>query len=127
MTEIELAELVYEKRRLQALLKVNEELIAQGETEVLDAWQKAGVTQMKVRTQFGPYVLYCSTRTFAKAEFIDRKAVQDKFPALMTLNYAKAGSLLTELLAAGNEECLAELAAVGITPNEITRINVKKG
>ena len=127
MTEIELAELVYEKRRLRALLKIQEVLIEEGETELLRRWNEAGTTQMKVRTQFGPYVLYCSTRTYAKLEFVETAAVYDRFPSLLSVNHAKSGSLLNEYMALGNEEGLAELAAVGITPNEITKINVKKG
>lgn len=124
---VQLAELVYHKRNLQAELKAVEEKIGELETGLLAQWQVEGVTQMKVITEYGPYVLYCSTRTFAKAEFVDRDKLEDEFPALMTLNYSKAGSLLAELMATGNEEALAHLAAAGVYPNEQTRINVKKG
>lgn len=124
--EISLAEAVFLKRELQAQLKTLEEAIDELETEILTAWQRDGCTSMKVNTKHGPYLLYQSTRTYAKLVLPEYDRIRDEWPALMTVNYAKSGALLSELMATGNEEGLANLAAAGIVPNEVTKINVKK-
>lgn len=124
--EVMLAEIVCEKRELQAELKKVDEQIEELESKVLSDWQADGITSMKVTTTHGPYLLYQSIRTYAKLILPDAERVRDSWPALMTINYAKSGSLLAEMMATGNEEGLANLAAAGIVPNEVTKINVKK-
>ncbi len=125
--EVELAEAIATKRELQATLKALEEEITERERVILAQWQVDGIESQKVATSKGTFLLYLSTRTYCKSEFLDLAKLQDEWPALMTINHSKAGSLLAEFMASGNEGALAQLASAGIYPNEVTKINCKKG
>ena len=127
--EVELAELVFQKRDLESKIKHMQERIDQLQEDILAQWAEDQVTQLKVKTSDGPALLYQSSQVWAKVDELggaDKELLWQDWRDLLTMNHAKAGSLLRELLAAGDERTLAELAEAGISPIEKTRINVKR-
>lgn len=118
----EFIQLTTEKRRLQADLKKVQDALDELEPAILLQFREAGVESVK---QNG-YLVYQSSRVWAKCEFVDLEQIRDEFPTLLSIQSIRAGSLLSELLAQDDKEALAQLAAAGITPNQVTRLNVRK-
>lgn len=120
---LQFIELTVAKRQLEAQLRDVQSGLTHYERLILDAWEPEGISQIRANG----YLVYKSSRVWPIVEDLDREAVGDEFPTLLTVNSQKAGSLLTEYLAAGDKEGLAQLARAGIRPNEITKLHVKKG
>ena len=127
--EQDLAEAVEEKRRLETKVKVLVALIDDLTVETLARWRQQGISQMRVLTVNGPRTLYSSSQVWARSDpltGLDLEALRDQFPGLDTVNWSKAAGLLRELIAQGDKEALAQLAAAGVLADERTRINVRK-
>lgn len=125
MTDEQLyAELTLEKRDYQVKLKAVQEQLDEVELALLANWAEDEITSMKVNTSAGPYLLYQSTRVFARQEFVELAEVPLEFHMLSA---QKCASYLGELLALDDKEGLQRLANLGILPIEKTQIHVKKG
>lgn len=120
----EFIDLTSRKRSLSAQLKGIQEQLDMLEPGIIEAMQADGVQSVKVDGMLA----YLSTRTWAKVEFPNLPFLSEAgYGQLLTVNYAKAGSLLSELQASSMEGELHTLAQAGITPNEVTKLNIKKG
>lgn len=116
--------LTLDKRGLQARLKLIDAELAALETELLSNWQGVSISQLKVEYDEANWLLYQSTRVFARQEFVNLAEVPQE---LHMLSVQKAASLLSEYTAQGDKEGLERLANLGITPFEKTQIHVKRG
>lgn len=126
----ELTQLTLEKRQLQADLKKVEDAIGELEPEVLSAMRFDQIQSVGVVHDGRRYLAYLATSTYAQVDpslGLEKRLVFETWPDLLTLQYQRAASLLSENLALGNQEVLGKLAAVGILPLEKTRINIRKG
>ena len=112
------------KRSQQAKLKLIEAELAELETQLLSNWESVAVSSMKVEYDESSWLLYQSTRVFARQEFVNLSEVPLE---LHMLSVQKAASLISEYSAQGDKEGLERLANLGITPFEKTQIHVKKG
>lgn len=116
--------LTLEKRQLQARLKLIEAELTDLEMDLLGNWADVSITSMKVEYEDARWLLYQSTRVFARQECVKLAEVPLE---LHMLSSQKAASLMSEYMAQDDKEGLERLATLGLLPLEKTQIHVKKG